>query len=304
MKVFVTGSTGNIGTALVRELLSAGHTVLGLTRSDAGVEKLKAAGAEPLRGTLEDLEVLKKASAECDAVAHLAFNHDFTNYEGACKTDRAAISAMGSAMAAAGGNKALIITSGTMGLGREKGKVLTEQDGADTKSQLGAARGPSEGVALGFAEQGVRVMVMRLPPVVHGAGSLGFVMFLLQSAKKDGKVVYIGNGDNRWSTVHTLDAVRAFRLALEKGEAGAVFHAVGEEGVPVKELAHAVGKKMGVPVETTTPEEAQAVFGFMSLAIAADSVASSEATKAALGWTPVHPTLLQDIEGDLLQQSA
>lgn len=302
MKVFVTGATGNIGSALVRELLSAGHSVLGLTRSDAGADKLKAAGAEPLYGTLTDLEVLKKASAECDAVAHLAFIHNFNDYLGACATDRTAIAAMAEAMAAAGGNKALVITSGTMML--EKGRVGSEHDGTDVNDSMGAARGASEGVALGFVKQGVRAMVMRFPPVVHGLGSLGFVGLLLQAAKRDGKVTYVGSGDNRWCAVHTLDAVRAFRLALEKGEAGAVFHAVAEEGVPVKAVVHAIGQKMGLPVETKTPVEAQEVFGFMALAIGADNPATSEATQAALGWTPVQPGLLKDIEADLLQQSA
>jgi nucleoside-diphosphate-sugar epimerase len=302
MKVFVTGATGNIGSALVRELLSAGHSVLGLTRSDTGANKLKAAGAEPLYGTLADLEVLKKAAAGCDAVAHLAFIHNFNDYPSACATDRAAISAMASALAAAGGNKALVITSGTMML--EKRKVVSEHDPIDVKEPMGAARGASEGVALGYVEQGVRAMVMRLPPVVHGLGSVGFVAFLLQAAKKLGKVTYIGSGDNRWSAVHTLDAARAFRLALEKGDAGAVFHAVAEEGVLLKEVAHAVGQKMGLPVETKTLAEAQEIFGVMARAVGADNPAASEVTKAALGWTPVQPGLLEDIVGDLLPQAA
>lgn len=303
MKVFVTGATGNIGSALVRELLSAGHTVLGLARSDAGAAKLSAAGASPRRGTLEDLDVLRTAAAECDAVAHLAFNHNFNDFPAACATDRAAISAMAEAMAAAGGkNKALIITSGTMVL--EKGRVVSERDPINVSEPIGAARGASEGVALGFVEQGVRAMVVRLPPVVHGVGSVGFVGLLLQAAKKIGKVAYVGNGENRWCAVHTLDAARAFRLALEKGEAGSTFHAVAEEGVPVKEVAHAIGQKMGLPIESKSPGEAQEVFGVMALAIGSDNPATSEATQAALGWTPVHPGLLKDIEAGLLEQSA
>lgn len=300
MKVFVTGATGNIGSALVRELLSAGHTVTGLTRSDAGAEKLKAAGAEPLVGTLADLELLKKASAECDAVAHLAFVHDFADYFGACVTDRTAISAMASALAAAGGKKALVITSGTMML--EKGRVVSELDGIDTTSPMAAARGASEGVALGFVEQGVRAMVMRLPPVVHGLGSLGFIGIIVQAAKKDGSVSYIDSGENRWCSVHTLDAARAFRLALEKGEAGGIYHAVAEEGLLLKDVSHAVGTKLNLPIVSKTPLEAQESFGMMALALVTDNPSTNEKTRAALGWTPVGQGLIDDIEGDLLQQ--
>lgn len=304
MKVFVTGASGNIGSALVRELLSAGHTVLGLARSDAGAAKLSAAGASPRRGTLEDLDVLRAAAAECDAVAHLAFNHNFDDFLASCATDRAAISAMAEALAAAGGkkNKALVVTSGTMAL--EKGRAVSERDPVDVREPLGAMRGASEGVALGFVEQGVRVVVMRLPPVVHGVGSVGFVGLLLQAAKRIGKVAYVGTGENRWCAVHTLDAARAFRLALEKGEAGSTFHAVAEEGVPVKEVADAIGQKMGLPIESKPPAEAQEVFGVMALAIGSDNPATSEATQAALGWTPVNPGLLQDIEAGLLEQAA
>jgi nucleoside-diphosphate-sugar epimerase len=303
MKVFVTGATGNIGSAVVTELLSAGHSVLGLTRSTAGADKLKAAGAESLLGTLADLDLLKKAASECDAVAHLAFNHNFDDYLGACATDRAAITAMASALAAAdggAGKKALVMTSGTMML--EKGRVVAEHDSIDTTSPFSAARGASEGVALGFGEQGVRAMVMRLPPVVHGAGSFGFLAILLQAAKRDGCVSYVGKGENRWGTVHTLDAARAYRLALENGQPGAVYHAVAEEAVLVKDVSDAVGASLKLSVASKTPEEAQKVFGMMAMAITADNPSSSDKTKKALGWTPTQKGLVSDIKEGLLEQ--
>ncbi|RDW57445.1 putative oxidoreductase [Coleophoma cylindrospora] len=298
MRVFVTGATGGIGSALVKELLQAGHTVLGLTRSDAGAEKLQTAGAEPLHGTLADLDLLAKAAAECDAVAHLAFNHNFDDYLGACATDRAAISAMGAALAAAGGNKALIITSGTMSC--DKGRVVTEDDGIDMTNPFGASRGRSEALALGFGDQGVRALVMRLPPVVHGDGNLGFVGLLLRAAGTTKSVSYVGGGENRWCAVHYRDAVAAYRLALEKGKSGSIFHGVGEEGVVVKDVAEAMGKKMSMPVVSKTPEEAQEVFGMMSAAIMSDNPASSVKTREALQWTPVHKGLIEDLAGDML----
>lgn len=302
MRVFVTGATGNIGSALVEELLSNGHTVLGLTRSDAGAEKLKTLGAESIHGTITDLDTLKKAASECDAVAHLAFHHNFEEYMAACEMDRAAISAIGSALVAGGGNKAFIITSGTMML--EKGRVVAEDDAVDSTNPLGAARGASEGVALGFVEKGVRALVMRLPPVVHGHGSMGFVGLLLRPAMEKKTVQYVGTGENRWSAVHTLDAVRAFRLALEKGKAGSVFHGVAEGAIPVKDVAKALGEKLNMPIASKTPEEAQQIFGSMTVALTADNPTSSNKTREELGWVPVNKGLIEDLEGDLLQPYA
>lgn len=299
MKVFITGSTGNIGSALVKELLANGHTVLGLTRSEAGVEKLKAVGAEPLHGTLEDLDLLSRAASSCDAVAHLAFNHDFSNFAAACATERAAITALGSALAASGGNKPLVVTSGTMML--EKGKLGTEDDGPDMTDHIGAMRGSSESIALSFADKGVRVCTLRLPPVVHGEGSLGFVQLLVQPIPQSKCVTYIGTGENRWGAVHTLDAARAFRLALEKGRAGVAYHAVGEGSVLVRDVAEAIGKKLGVPAVGKTAEEAREAFGFLAAAVGADNPVSSRKTREVLGWEPTHTGLVEDIEGDLLE---
>lgn len=296
MKVFITGSTGNIGTALVKELLAHGHTVLGLTRSEAGVEKLKALGAEPLFGTIEDLDLLSKAAKDADAVAHLAFNHDFTKFAESCQSDRNAITALGDALQ--GTNKPLAVTSGT--LGHKKGVVAVETDEVDLTEPLGALRGQSEVAAFGFADKGVRVCVMRLPPVVHGEGSLGFVQLLLQPVSKTGKVGYIGAGENRWAAVHTLDAARAFRLALEKGQAGVAYHAVAEESLFVKDIAAAIAGKLGVPVVGYRPEEAQESFGFLTHPVGSDNPVSSTWTRETLEWEPTHKGLIEDIEGDLL----
>jgi nucleoside-diphosphate-sugar epimerase len=296
MKVFITGASGNIGTALVKELLANNHTVLGLTRSESGVEKLKSLGAEPLFGTLEDLDLLSNAASSCDAVAHLAFNHDFSNFAAACATDRAAITALGSALA--GSNKPLVVTSGTMGL--KKGQIGTEDDGADLADYIASMRG-SETIAFSFVDKGVRVSAVRLPPVVHGEGGLGFVQLLVQPVSQSKSVAYIGTGENRWPAVHTLDAALAFRLALEKGTTGVAYHAVGEDGLAVRDVVEAIGKKLGVPAVSKTAEEAKEVFGFLATAVGADNPVSSRKTREVLGWEPTHKGLVEDIEGNLLE---
>ncbi|KAI1746485.1 putative oxidoreductase [Xylaria castorea] len=300
MRVFVTGASGNIGKAVTKELLSHGHRVLGLVRSDAGADELRSLGAEVQRGKLTDLDVLKKAAFECDGVAHLAFIHDMEDYGGCCAIDRAAIEAMGSALETAGGNRAFVISSGTMLL--TKGQIGTEDQKYDESDPFGAVRGPSEPAALAFAEKGARVSVMRLPSV-YGEGGLGFVALMLAAVQSKGVVAYLGAGENRWPATHTLDVARAYRLALENGKAGSVFHPVAQEGVRTKDIAEVLGKKLGVPVATMSQREALETFGPMTVAMGADNPSSSIKTREQLGWTPVQPLLLKDLESGACLES-
>lgn len=292
MRVFVTGSTGFVGTAVVKELISAGHQVLGLTRSDKGVEQLKSQGAEPLHGTIQDLELLKKAAAECDGVIHLAFVHDFSDFPGACATDRAAITALGEALAAAGGNRPLVVTSGTMML--VQGKLGHEDDAVDS-GPMAATRGASETVTLDLAKRGVRAIVVRLPPTTHGPGSSGFMGMYASIAMQKGVVAYIGDGQNHWAAGHRDDAARVYRLALEKAEPGSIFHAVGEEAVPLKDIAAEIGKQLNVSVVSLEPEKAAEHFGWFQMGVMADNLASSAKTQKTLGWTPTGATVVQDV---------
>ncbi|KAI1172447.1 putative oxidoreductase [Nemania sp. FL0916] len=292
MKVFVTGASGNVGKAVTKELLSHGHQVLGLARSDSSANELKSLGAEVQRGTLADLGILKKAASECDAVAHLAFVHDLDDYAGCCAADRAAIETMGSALAAAGGNRAFVISSGTMLLA--KGQIGTEDQTYDEGDPFGALRGPSESVALAFAEKGVRVSVMRLPSV-FGEGGLGCLALMLAVVQSKGVVGYLDAGENRWPATHTLDVARAYRLALESGKAGSVFHPVADEGVCTREIAEVLGKKLNVPVASMSQREVLEMFGPMAIAMGADSPSSSIKTREELGWIPVQPSLLEDL---------
>ncbi|MCJ1443824.1 MAG: hypothetical protein MMC23_004324 [Stictis urceolatum] len=293
MRVFITGSTGFIGTAVVKEFLTAGHKVLGLTRSDKGVNQLKSQGAEAIHGTIEDLELLKKAASESDAVIHLAFVHDFADFAGSCATDRAAIIAMGSALAAAGGNRALVITSGTMML--PHGKLGDEDDAADMSNPFAAARGASEPVCLDFAKQGVRASVVRLPPTTHGAGTSGFMSILLNIAQQKSVSAYLGEGQNRWCAGHRDDAARLYRLAAEKAEPGSVFHAVGEESVTLKDIATEVGKQLDIPVKSIPAEKVEEHFGWFKFGATADNIASSKKTRERLGWTPTGLTVIEDV---------
>lgn len=293
MRVFVTGSTGFIGSAVVKELLSAGHKVLGLSRSEKGVEQLKSQGAEALHGTLEDLDILKKGASECDAVIHLAFVHNFADYDGSCATDRAAITAMGSTLAAAGGDRALVVTSGTMVLPR--GKLGDEDDTPDMISPMPAARGASEPLCLDFAKQGVRAIVIRLPPTTHGPGGSGFMGLFVTVAMQKGIAGYVGEGQNRWCAGHRDDAAKLYRLAVEKAKAASVFHAVGEEGVPQKDIAKEVGKQLNIPVVSIPQEKVEDHFGWFKLGAMADNVASSAKTKERIGWTPTGVTMIEDV---------
>ena len=292
MRVFVTGATGFIGQPLVRELVAAGHQVLGLARSEKSSALLASLGVEVHLGSLDDPASLAQGASVCDAVVHLAFIHDFADYAGACATDQAAISAMGDALK--GRRGALVITSGTLMM--PPGRLAHEDDATDKTSPVTSLRAASETVALGLAQHGVRVCVVRLPPTNHGEGDQGFVAGLVATAKEKGVAAYVGDGGNRWPATHRLDTATAFRLALEKGEAGAVFHAVAEEGVRMKDIAAEIGKGLGVPVVSKTAQDAPQHFGFLGMVVPVDNPASSAKTREQLGWNPVQPTLLEDLK--------
>ena len=292
MRVFVTGATGFIGQPLVRELVAAGHQVLGLARSEKSSALLSSLGAEVHLGSLDDPASLAQGASVCDAVVHLAFIHDFTDYAGACATDQAAISAMGDALK--GRRGALVITSGTLMM--PPGRLAHEDDATDKTSPVTSLRAASETVALGLAQHGVRVCVVRLPPTNHGEGDQGFVAGLVATAKEKGVAAYVGDGGNRWPATHRLDTATVFRLALEKGEAGAVFHAVAEEGVKMKDIVAEIGKGLSVPRVSKTAEDAPQHFGFLGMVVPVDNPTSSAKTREQLGWTPVQPTLLEDLK--------
>jgi nucleoside-diphosphate-sugar epimerase len=291
MRVFVTGATGFIGSAIVRELMTHGHSVLGLARSDAGAAAVAATGAEVLRGDLTDLDSLRGGAGQCDGVIHTAFIHDFSNIAASGVVDLAAVTAMGEALK--GSDRPLIVTSGTAHVAT--GRLATEDLMPDARAVI-RHRIPSEIETLKLADSGVRAMVMRLPPSVHGEGDHGFVPELIRVARGTGVSAYVGDGKNRWPAVHRLDAATLFRLAVEKGEAGAIYHGVGEEGVATRDIAAVIGKQLGMPVVSKTAENAPAHFGWIGAFFAWDCPASSALTQERLGWHPVMPALIPDLE--------
>jgi len=288
MLVFVTGATGFIGTAVVRDLLAAGHQVLGLARSDAAAKSLEAEGAKVHRGSLEDLESLRRGVSASDGVIHTAFVHDFSNYAASAATDERAILTLGSALAAS--DRPLVATSGTLFLQRQ-GPLATEEDVAIPHFPR-----KSEPAALAFVSERVRVSSLRLPPSVHGDGDDGLVPALIELAREKGISAYLGEGQNRWPAVHRLDAASLFRLALEKGSAGARYHGVDDEGVPFREIAEVVGRRLNLPVASISPGEAANHFGWLANFVAVDCPASSAQTQQQLGWRPTHPRLIPDID--------
>lgn len=291
MRVFVTGATGFIGSAVVRELLGSGHQVLGLARSDDSARALASEGAEVHRGSLEDRESLRSAAAAADAVIHTAFIHDFANFAAAAETDRLAISTLGETLA--GSDRPLLVTSGTALLG--PGHIVTEDDVPDPA--LGAAwPRKSEETALAMVSRSVDAAAIRLPPSVHGEGDHGFVPFLIGIAREKGVSAYVGDGLNRWPAVHRLDAARLYRLALEKGSAGARYHGVGDEGVPFRAIAEVIGRRLNVPIVSKAPEEALDHFGWIARFASIDVPASSARTRQLLGWQPTRQGLLEDLD--------
>jgi nucleoside-diphosphate-sugar epimerase len=289
MRVFVTGATGFIGSAVVKELREAGHRVLGLARSDAGADSLIAAGAQVQRGDVQDLESLRSGAAAADAVIHTAFIHDFSKFKENCEIDRRAIQALGAALA--GSNKLLIVSSGTGIATSGNGQPCIESDPPTSSESF--PRAATEEAAAVVARLGVRVAILRLPQV-HDTRKQGLVSYAIQLARTKGVSAYLGDGQNRWPAAHLLDTARLYRLALEKGEAGA-YHAVDEEGVPVKEIAEVVGRGLKVPVVSLKPEEAAGHFGWLAPFAAMDIPASSAHTRQKLGWNPTGPGLLTDL---------
>lgn len=286
MRVFVTGATGFIGSTVVRELIDAGHQVLGLARSDAGVKSLIAVGAQAHQGNLEDLESLRSGAAASDAVIHTAFQHDWSRFAESCELDKRAIEVIGAVLQ--GSSRPFIVTSG---VGVAQGRAATEDDPPLSSPSLPRV---SEVTAVALIERGVHASVMRLPQV-HDTVKQGLVTPLIAVARAKGVSAYVGDGHNRWPAAHIADVARLYRLALEKGTAGARYHAVAEEGVPLKDIAAAIGRGLNVPVTSISQEQAQEHFVFFGFFAGRDSPVSSARTRQQLGWNPTGPTLLTDL---------
>ncbi|WP_327269634.1 SDR family oxidoreductase [Streptomyces sp. NBC_01218] len=302
MRVFVTGASGWIGSALVPELIAAGHQVVGLARSDTAAAALGEAGAEVRHGSLDDLGVLRDAAAASDGVIHLAFRHELAfsgNFDAAADADRRAIDTFGEALAGSG--RPLLIAAGTLGLA--PGRLATEEDGRspDRSAVTTPPTGPSKRMenaraVLALADRGVRASVVRLPPTVHGDGDQGFLATIVAVARAKGVSGYLGDGANRWPAVHRDDAARLFRLALEGAPAGSVLHAVADEGVPIRTVAEVIGRHLGLPVASVDAADAAAHFTWLGAFLALDGPASAARTRALLGWQPTGPGLLDDLD--------
>jgi nucleoside-diphosphate-sugar epimerase len=290
MRIFLTGATGFIGSAIVPELINAGHQVLGLTRSETGAQALIAAGAEAHRGDLEDLESLRRGAAMADGVIHTAFNHDFSNFVAICELDRRVIEAMGSVLV--GSDRPFVITSGT-GMGNAVPGQPAIEENFNPNHQN--PRKASELAGVSVADRGVNVTVVRLPQV-HDRVKQGLITYAVKLAREKGVSAYVGDGRNRWPAAHVLDTAHLYRLALEKQKAGSRYHAVAEEGVPVRAIAEVIGRGLKVPVVSLSPEEAPAHFGWLSAFVGYDMPASSAQTQERLGWHPTGPGLIADLE--------
>jgi nucleoside-diphosphate-sugar epimerase len=300
MRVFVTGASGWIGSAVVPELIGRGHQVTGLARSDASAAALTAAGAQVHRGTLDDLDSLRDAAAASEGVIHLAFKHDIAfsgDFQGAADADRRAVETFGEALA--GSDRPFVIASGTLGLAL--GRVATERDGHSPGPAVAMGSGPLTRLAtaelvLSLASRGVRSSVVRLPPTNHGDGDNGFMATLVGVARDKRVSGYIGDGSNRWPAVHRLDSAHLFRLALEGAPAGSTLHAVADEGVPIRDVAEVIGRHLDLPVVSISPEDAGGHFTWLAAFLAADSPASSTLTRELLGWHPTQPGLIDDLD--------
>ena len=289
MRIFVTGASGFVGSAIVQDLLSAGHSVLGLARSDASASKVAALGADVHRGSLEDMASLRAGIRAADAVIHTAFNHDFSRFLDSCADDRHVIEAMGDELV--GSDRPMVVTAVVAGLA--PGRVAIETDQASP-----AFPRASDLAAAAVADRGVKVTTVRLPPSTHGAGdTIGFVPHLIRLARETGVSGYMGDGQNRWPAVHRLDAARLYRLALENGALGGPFHAVDDEGIPVKAIAELIGRRLGLPVRSVKEADGAAHFGWLAKFMGMDMASSSARTRAVLGWAPTQPGLLVDVDG-------
>ncbi len=291
MRVFVTGATGFIGSAVVTELIAAGHQVLGLCRSTEKAAALAEAGAEIISGSIENIDSLKAGASRADGVIHLAFNHDVSKFVANCEDDRRVIKALGSVLA--GSDRPLIVTSGTGIANTVPGKPAAEDNPVISSDVI--PRAASEEAAAALAAEGINVSVMRLPQV-HDTVRQGLVTYAIVMARQKGVCVYIGDGQNRWPAAHVLDTARLYRLALEKAQPGANYHAVAEEGVAQRDMMEVIGRRLNLPVKSIAPEEAEAYLGWLARFAAHDMPASSEQTRKKLGWQPTGPTMLADLE--------